>query len=114
MSLRFICSLRVNGENLFKTFLHQPSCFQDGCHPFLELVCALSTDCFDQLSSNFGQSLKLLMKRGLLMLDKIKNTAARGDFVKCNFTDVRHDVKYHNVCHNACRQCLKDVPIVFF
>ena len=69
---RFSVFVRVKGDNFSKKhILNLPSCFQDGRRLFLTLVCTLSPDCFDRLSSNFVQSLILLMGGSLLILGKI-------------------------------------------
>ena len=52
-----------------------------------KLVCALSKDCFDQLSSNFVQLLILQRKPFDFRQNCLKNMIARGYFVKRNFTD---------------------------
>ena len=43
LSVFISCS---RGQLLNKKFLRPPSCFQDGRHPFLKVVCSLSPDCF--------------------------------------------------------------------
>ena len=41
------------GTTSAKTNLRLLFCFQDSLHQVLKLVCTLSPDCFDPLSSNF-------------------------------------------------------------
>ena len=60
-----------SGQILCKKNLRPPSYSQEGRHPFLKLLCALSPDCFDRLSSNFVQSLILLMAISPVILSKI-------------------------------------------
>ena len=75
----FLCSCKGPGGQFFekKKKLHSLSCFQDGRHSFLELVCTLSPACCVQLFSNFVQSLILHMGGSLFIFGQIDKKYGR-------------------------------------